>query len=65
MTINLNSEIPEIGKKPHTAGWLTGAIIFSILPVAPAVFVYSQWQDINEFTFMVTELAPEVRPLID
>ena len=43
-----------IAKKPHTAGWLIGAIVFSFPPIVPAAFVYSEWEEINEFTFMVT-----------
>jgi hypothetical protein len=45
---------PMIGKKPHTTGWLVGAAVCSLLAVLPAMFVYSEWQDVNEFTLMVT-----------
>jgi hypothetical protein len=50
-------------KKPHAAGWLIAATLCSFMPVAPSVFVYSQWQDINEFTFMVT-MIPAVIALL-
>ncbi len=46
--------MPMPTRKPHTVGWLVGAIICSLLPVPLALFVYKEWQQINEFTMMVT-----------
>jgi hypothetical protein len=54
MNSNSNIIVPPIEGKPHTTGWLVGAIVFTLLALAPAAFVVLEWQEINEFTILVT-----------
>ncbi len=52
----MSMDIPAFGRKPHTTGWLIAAIIFSIPSVLLTAYVYSEFQNINEFTILAMML---------
>ena len=51
-------------KKPNHALWLIAACVSTLLALVPSIFVYSQWQNINEFTLLVTMIPALIALLL-